>query len=65
MKPQTKAEMIETGATEEEAEAALQLFEMLRPALRIIKENGRIETMAGNKSVLGLYRTLRRFYIKE
>ena len=65
MKTQTKEEMIESGATEEEAEKALKLFKLLRPALKINRANGRIETEAGSKTVLGLYRTLRRFYVEE
>ena len=65
MKTQTKEDMIECGATEEEADSALKLFELLRPALKICRENGRIETTSGTKTVLGLYRTLRGCYIEE
>ena len=54
---QTKAEMLEFDATEQEAEAALKLFELLRPALRV--NNGRIEITGGNKTILGLYRTVK------
>ena len=59
MKTQTKQEMIEIGATEKEAEAALELFALLRPSLKVSRENGRIEIQGGNKTVLGLYRTIK------
>ena len=59
MKTQTKEEMIELGASEEEAEAALKLFALLRPSLQVSRENGRIEIQGGNKTVLGLYRTVK------
>lgn len=64
MKPQTKEQMYEFGASEQEAEAALRFFEMLRPALKIKRDNGRIPTTNGDKSVLGFYRTCMDF-IKE
>jgi len=53
-------EMVEAGATAEEAEKAYELFEMLKPGLKI-KKNGRIDTNAGDKTPLGLYRTIGRF----
>lgn len=59
MKTQTKEEMIEVGASEEEAEAALELFALLRPSLKVSRKNGRIEIQGGNKTVLGLYRTVK------
>lgn len=59
MKTQTKQEMIEIGATEKEAEAALELFALLRPSLKVSREKGRIEIQGGNKTVLGLYRTVK------
>lgn len=59
MKTQTKEEMIEIGATEEDAESALELFALLRPSLKVSRENGRIEIQGGNKTVLGLYRTVK------
>ena len=59
MKTQTKQEMLEFGATEQEADAAIRLFEVLKPALRIKRENGRIETMHGDKSILGFCRTVK------
>lgn len=45
------------GATEEEALKASFLFEVLRPGLKI-KRNGRIDTNGGDKTPLGLYRTI-------
>jgi len=59
MKTQTIKDMIDAGATQEEAQAALDLFEILRPGLKI-KRNGRIDTTHGDKTVLGLYRTIGR-----
>jgi hypothetical protein len=55
---QTINDMIEAGATEDEAERAVKLFELLRPGLRV-KRNGRVDTMHGDKYPLGLYRTIR------
>jgi hypothetical protein len=57
MKTQTIEEMIKAGATKEEAENAARLFELLRPGLKI-KRNGRIDTSGGDKTILGLYRTV-------
>ena len=59
MKTQTVEEMINAGATEEEAKRAFGLFELLRPGLRI-KQNGRVNTTGGDKTPLGLYRTIMR-----
>jgi hypothetical protein len=50
-------EMVEAGATAEEAEKAYELFEMLKPGLKI-KKNGRVDTAWGDKTPLGLYRTI-------
>ena len=50
-------EMVEAGADAEESEKAYKLFELLRPALKI-KKNGRIYTTYGDKTPLGLYRTI-------
>lgn len=61
MKQQTIKDMIGQGATEKEAHEALELFTLLRPGLKI-KANGRIETEHSDKTPLGLYRTLKRFY---
>ncbi|MBM9615238.1 hypothetical protein JWJ90_13205 [Desulfobulbus rhabdoformis] len=61
MEPQTLKDMTDQGATEQEAQKALELFTLLRPSLKI-KSNGRIETECGDKTVLGLYRTLKRFH---
>lgn len=57
MKTQTIEEMIEKGATKEEAKAAVELFNILRPGLKV-KRNGRVDTTAGDKTPLGLYRTI-------
>ena len=56
---QTKDEMLQSGATEQEADAAIELFRVLRPALKIKRANGRIETTHGDKTILGLYRTVK------
>lgn len=59
MKTRTIKEMITLdGATPEEAKAAFDLLELLRPGLRI-KKNGRIDTAHGDKTPLGLYRTIK------
>lgn len=58
MKVQTYDEMIQAGATKNEALIAVQLFEVLRPALTVKRSNGRIMTQFGDKTVLGLYRTV-------
>ena len=52
-------EMIEAGASRSEALQAAELFRVLRPALTVKRENGRIRTTHGDKSTLGLYRTLK------
>lgn len=50
-------EMILSGATEEEAKRACDLFFMLQPGLKL-KRNGKIDTIQGDKTPLGLYRTI-------
>ena len=50
-------EMVEAGATADEAEKAYELFENLRPGLKV-KKNGRVDTAWGDKTPLGLYRTI-------
>lgn len=57
MKTQTIEEMENAGATAEEARAAFYLFELLKPGLKV-KKNGRVETTGGDKTPLGLYRTI-------
>lgn len=57
MKVQTFEEMLQAGATQDEAVNAISLLELLRPGIKI-KRNGRIETTAGDKTPLGLYRTI-------
>ena len=58
MKPQNLKDLLElTNARE--AMKALDLFELLLPGLRV-GENGRIETAYGDKTVLGLYRSVKR-----
>ena len=49
--------MMKSGADREEAENALKLFELLKPGLKV-KRNGRIDTSGGDKTLLGLYRTI-------
>ena len=61
MKTQSVEEMVEAGATQEEAEKAFELFEILRPGLRV-KRNGRVGTSQGDKTPLGLYRTIKRIF---
>ena len=61
MKTQSVEEMVEAGATQEEAETALKLFEILRPGLRITR-NGRVDTAQGDKTPLGLSRTIKRIF---
>ena len=55
MKVQSISDMLDVGATEDEAIHAMRLFQLLRPGLKI-KSNGRIETQGGDKTVLGVYR---------
>jgi hypothetical protein len=57
MKTQTIEDMINKGADKQEAENALKLWEMLRPGLKV-KKNGRVDTAWGDKTPLGLYRTI-------
>jgi len=57
MKTPTIERMMQSGADREEAENALKLFELLRPGLKV-KRNGRIDTTEGDKTILGLYRTI-------
>ncbi len=53
----TIKQMIDCGASEAEAKQALELFEMLRPGLKV-KSNGTVSTSMGNKTFLGLYRSI-------
>jgi len=58
IKTRTIKEMVELdGATLEEATRAFAMFEMLRPGLKI-KKNGRVDTINGDKTALGLYRAI-------
>ena len=57
MKKTTIEEMLQAGATPEEARHAAALFSLLKPGLRV-KRNGRIDTTYGDKTPLGLYRTI-------
>ena len=59
MKVQTVQEMRELRATEEEIQNALELLKVLRPSIRVKRENGRIETTQGDKTLLGLLRTVK------
>jgi hypothetical protein len=56
----TRAEMLALcDVTEEEADLAIALFDLLRPSLKL-KANGRIDTSVGDKTPLGLLRTIQR-----
>jgi hypothetical protein len=57
MKIQTIEEMIEAGATPDEAANAMKLWNLLRPGLKV-KSNGRVGTDFGDKTPLGLYRSI-------
>ncbi len=57
MKTQTIEDMINQGADKQEAENAMKLWELLRPGLKV-KKNGRVDTAWGDKTPLGLYRTI-------
>jgi len=59
MKGQTVKEMIKSGATAQEAIGATELFKLLRPGLKV-KKNGRVDTAYGDKTPLGLYRSIAR-----
>jgi hypothetical protein len=59
MKTQTMEDMLEAGATTDEAAAAARLFDILRPGLKV-KANGRVNTEWGDKYPLGLYYTIKR-----
>lgn len=59
MKVQTFNEMIELGATPDEALRAIELFRVLRPALTVKRSNGKIATTHGDKNILGFYRTVK------
>ena len=66
MKTQTKQEMLASfNVTDQEANAAIELFRVLRPAITVKRENGRIETTHGDKSILGFYRTVKDIINKE
>ena len=46
--------------TQSEAEAATRMMEVLGPCLKRNYSTGRYDTTGGNKTPLGLYRTIRR-----
>lgn len=50
---------VQGGATEKEALQALSLFFILKPGLRV-KKNGRVDTLVGDKTPLGLHRVCER-----
>lgn len=54
---QMYAEMKQHGASDEEIAEVQKLYDLLRPAVRV-KPNGRVETAYGDKTWLGLYRTI-------
>jgi hypothetical protein len=57
MKTQTIEQMIEARATPEEAQKAMKVWKLLLPGLKV-KRNGRVNTEGGDKTPLGLYRTI-------
>jgi hypothetical protein len=59
MKTQTIEDMMRAGASRYEAEDATKLFDLLRPGLKV-KRNGRVELVGGDKTPLGLYRTIKK-----
>lgn len=61
MKTQTIDEMLDAGATDDEARNATELFNLLRPGLKV-KRNGRIDTAGGDKTPLGLYRSIALYF---
>lgn len=64
MKVQTYDEMLQAGATKNEALCAVKMFRVLKPSLHVMS-NGRIETTGGDKTILGLYRTVKDIVDKE
>lgn len=52
-----KEDMVLAGASKEEIEQSIKLYELLKWCLKI-KHNGRVETSGGDKTILGLYRML-------
>lgn len=61
MKTQTIDQMLDAGASAEEARNAMELFNFLHPGLKI-KKNGRIDTAGGDKLPLGLYRSIALYF---
>lgn len=62
MKPELDVDkMRRWGATEQEINDTLDLYRILKPCLKV-KANGRFETDDGDKTPLGLYRSLKRFF---
>jgi hypothetical protein len=57
MKKETVETLVKAGASGDEARAAIAFFELMRPALRRKRENGRFDLAGGDKNILGLYRT--------
>lgn len=62
MKTQTFDDMINVGATKDEARIAIAVFSVLKPCLKI-KSDGKIRTLWGEKTPLGMYRVINR--VKE
>jgi hypothetical protein len=56
---QTIKEMLQAGATQEEAELAIMLYTLLKPGLKRLNPEGRIQTQWGDKTPLGLLRTIK------
>lgn len=60
MKTITVEDLTKAGASASEARGAVDLFNLLRPALRRNQESGRFDILGGDKTELGLFRTVKR-----
>lgn len=61
MKTTIREEMQNAGATEDEINGAMELLDLLSPCLKKSR-NGRYMTTGGDKTLLGLYRSIGRVY---
>ena len=65
MKVQTIEEIKKEAYSESEAQNAINLYELLKPVLKVKRENGRFELAGGDKTILGLYRSVKRIIDNE
>ena len=65
MKPQTPEEIRKESYNENEALAAMALYELLKPALKVKRDNGRFDLAGGDKTIVGLYRSAKRIIENE